>query len=177
MKKDKTIGGKVLRIMTGDITASDTDAIVNAANNRLQHGGGVALAISRKGGPAIQQESNRIGHCPTGGAVLTGGGKLKAKYVIHTVGPRMGEGDEDDKLRSATLSCLKLADGKGMTSLTFPAVSAGIYGFPMDRCAKIMLGEAARYLKGDSKIALVVFCLFDERACQIFEKAFDNLAD
>jgi len=175
--QEMKIGQRVLRIVEGDITEMDTDAIVNAANTRLMHGGGVAAAISRRGGPAIQQESNRIGHCPTGGAVLTGGGNLKAKYVIHTVGPRMGEGNEDEKLRRATRSSLELADAEGMRSVTFPAVSAGIYGFPIDRCAAIMLAEAAAYLQGETGLELVVFCLYGKPSYDVFESALKKLEE
>src|SRR5512139_197799 len=124
------IAGRTLELVEGDITELDTDAIVNAANARLVLGGGVAGAIRRKGGPAIQAECDRIGGTFVGGAVLTTGGKLKAKYVIHAVGPQMGEGDEDKKLRNAALNSLKLADEHHLRSLAFPAISAGIFGFP-----------------------------------------------
>lgn len=157
-----------LDILGGDITEMDTDAIVNAANAQLILGGGVAGAIRKKGGPSIQEECNRIGGTHVGGAVITGGGNLKARHVIHAVGPRMGEGDEDNKLRNATLNSLKLADEHGLRSIGFPAISTGIFGFPMDRCARIMLGTTREYLEGSTGIQRVVFCLFGEESYRTF---------
>ncbi|MDH5542514.1 MAG: macro domain-containing protein, partial [Nitrospinota bacterium] len=112
----RTINSATIEIIEGDITLLDCDAIVNAANDRLILGGGVAGAIARRGGPSIQQECDRIGGTFVGGAVITGGGKLKARHVIHAVGPRMGEGDEDEKLRNATINSLKAADENGLKS-------------------------------------------------------------
>lgn len=157
-----------LEILQGDLTEMDTDAIVNAANAQLILGGGVAGAIRTKGGPSIQEECNRIGGTHVGGAVITGGGALKARHVIHAVGPRMGEGDEDRKLRDATLNSLRLADEKGLKSIAFPAISTGIFGFPMDRCARIMLGTVKDYLQGDTGLQRVIFCLFGEEAFKTF---------
>jgi O-acetyl-ADP-ribose deacetylase (regulator of RNase III) len=165
-----TINDKVLQLIEGDITEKDTEAIINAANAKLVLGGGVAGAIRRKGGPSIQKQCNEIGGTFVGGAVITGAGNLKAKYVIHAVGPRMGEGDEDEKLKSATLNSLKLADEKGIRSLTFPAISAGIFGFPIQRCAEIMLKIVTEYLKGKTKIEKVCFCLFDKNSYDVFER-------
>ncbi|MFH1370282.1 MAG: macro domain-containing protein [Planctomycetota bacterium] len=169
MKVD--IGNGVLEIVEGDITEMVTDAIVNAANARLIMGGGVAGAIRRKGGPSIQQECNKIGGTFVGGAVITGGGNLKAKYVIHAVGPMMGEGDEDNKLKNATLSSLKLADKHNLKSIAFPAISAGIFGFPIGRCAEIMLRTTIDYLKGETGLKRVVFCLFGKESYAVFENA------
>jgi O-acetyl-ADP-ribose deacetylase (regulator of RNase III) len=135
----RKINNSVLELIEGDITELETGAIVNAANSFLKHGGGVAGAIVRKGGRIIQEESDRIGYCPVGQAVITGAGSLKARYVIHAVGPRMGERNEDDKLRSATLSSLNLADDNHLRSVAFPAISTGIFGYPVERCARIML--------------------------------------
>ena len=163
------IGDSMLELHSGDITEMETDAIVNAANARLILGAGVAGAIRRKGGPTIQEECNRIGGTYVGGAVITGAGKLKAKYVIHAVGPRAGEGDEDTKLRNATVNSLKLADEKGLKSIAFPAISTGIFGFPIDRCAEIMLRAVIEYLRAGSGIKKVVFCLFGEEAYKTFE--------
>ena len=112
--KEVSVRGIRIRLIRGDLTEADADAIVNAANSRLQHGGGVAGAIVRKGGRIIQEESNVIGYVPVGGAAITGAGKLKARYVIHTVGPVWGEGDEEAKLRSAVRSTLKLATERGL---------------------------------------------------------------
>ena len=157
-------------LIQGDITEQDTDAVVNAANRELILGGGVAGAIRRKGGDAIQQECDRIGGTQVGGAVITGGGNLKARHVIHAVGPRMGEGDEDEKLGRATLNSLVLADSKGMKSIAFPAISTGIFGFPAERCARIMLEVTCNYLSGESRLLQVVFCLYDSATLALFEK-------
>ena len=169
------VGRSIVELVKGDITELEVDAIVNAANSRLKMGGGVAGAILRKGGWSIQEECDRIGYCPVGGAVITGAGKLKAKYVIHAVGPRMGEGDEDRKLRNATLNSLKLAEKHGIKSIAFPAISTGIFGFPKDRCAKIMLRTAVDYLKAGSSIERVVFCLYDDETYQIFAEELNRI--
>jgi O-acetyl-ADP-ribose deacetylase len=168
MKVD--IANSVLELIDGDITEMDTDAIVNAANAQLILGGGVAGAIRRKGGPAIQQECNKIGGTFVGGAVITTGGNLKAKYVVHAVGPRMGEGDEDAKLESATLNSLKLADEHKLKSISFPAISAGIFGFPIERCAEIMLRATIEYLNTKTGLQRVVFCLFGRESYAVFER-------
>jgi O-acetyl-ADP-ribose deacetylase len=167
MKAD--IGNSIVELRDGDITEMDTDTIVNAANAQLILGGGVAGAIRKKGGPTIQQECNKIGGTFVGGAVITTGGKLKAKYVIHAVGPQWGEGDEDNKLKNATLNSLKLADKHNLKSIAFPAISAGIFGFPTDRCAEIMLRTTIEYLKGETSLKKVVFCLFGSDSYTVFE--------
>jgi O-acetyl-ADP-ribose deacetylase (regulator of RNase III) len=164
------IGKSVLELVEGDITEMQTAAIVNAANARLVLGGGVAGAIRRKGGPKIQQECDKIGGTFVGGAVKTTGGNLKAKYVIHAVGPQMGEGNEDEKLKNATLNSLKLADENNIKSISFPAISAGIFGFPIERCAGVMLRTTIEYLKGETNIEKVVFCLFGQDSYKVFEK-------
>jgi O-acetyl-ADP-ribose deacetylase len=158
-----------IELVQGDITESDTDAIVNAANSQLILGAGVAGAIRTKGGPSIQEECNAIGHCPVGEAVITGGGKLKARHVIHAVGPRQGEGDEEEKLKNATLNSLKVADQNHLKSITFPAISTGVYGFPLDACARIMLTTTRDYLTGSTKLKRVVFALFDNESLKAFE--------
>lgn len=170
-----SVQGRSLELIQGDITELDTDAIVNAANAQLILGGGVAGAIRTKGGPTIQEECNRIGPIQVGQAAITGAGHLKARHVIHAVGPRMGEGDEDGKLRSATLSSLRLADQHGLRSIAFPAVSTGIFGFPVDRCARIMLGTALEYLHGQTNLERVVFCLFGEDTYRTFELTLREL--
>jgi len=162
------IGNHVLELLDSDITEMETDAIVNAANAQLVLGGGVAGAIRRKGGPQIQAECNAIGGTFVGGAVITTGGELRAKHVIHAVGPRMGEGNEDDKLKNATLNSLKVADENNLRSISFPAISSGIFGFPIERCAKIMLETAINYLKGSTGIERVVFCLFGRDSYEVF---------
>jgi O-acetyl-ADP-ribose deacetylase (regulator of RNase III) len=168
MKVD--IANTILELLDGDITEMNTDAIVNAANSLLIMGGGVAGAIRRKGGLAIQMECVKIGRTAVGGAAITTGGKLKAKHVIHAVGPRMGEGDEDNKLKNATLNSLKLADKHNLKSIAFPAISAGIFGFPIDRCAEIMLRTAIEYLKGQTNLKRVVFCLYGQESYDVFER-------
>jgi O-acetyl-ADP-ribose deacetylase (regulator of RNase III) len=169
------VGSSVIELVKGDITELEVDAIVNAANSSLKMGGGVAGAILKKGGWSIQEECDRIGYCPVGGAVITGAGRLKARYVIHAVGPRMGEGDEDNKLRSATLSSLKLAEQHNVRSIAFPAISTGIFGFPKDRCAKIMLRTAVEYLQKGSRIERVIFCLYDDETYKIFEEELEKI--
>ena len=175
---ERRVGATTISLVSGDLTERDVDAIVNAANSRLQHGGGVAGAIVRKGGRVIQEESDRIGSVPVGGAAVTSGGRLKARYVIHAVGPRMGEGDEDRKLRSAMASVLKLATERGMKSISVPAVSAGIFGFPKDRCATILVGETAAFLRDhpDTPLRLVEFCIFDDEARDLFRKEIERIA-
>ncbi len=174
--KSLEIQNAKITLVEGDITEQDTDAIVNAANSRLIMGGGVAGAIRRKGGPQIQQACDRIGGTPVGTAVITTGGRLKAKYVIHAVGPRMGEGDEDRKLASATLSALRVAEENGLKSLTFPAISTGIFGYPIDRCADIMLNTVVDYLQKGSKLQEVRFCLWGKEAYQVFENRLEEIA-
>ncbi|RMH21873.1 MAG: macro domain-containing protein [Acidobacteria bacterium] len=162
--------GTALQLLAGDITELEVDAIVNAANEELKLGSGVAGAIREKGGPSIQEECDRIGGAAVGTAVLTGGGNLKATHVIHAVGPRMGEGDEDRKLASAVRSCLALADRHGLKSIAMPAISTGSFGFPMDRCARILLTEVYRYIQGGTKLERVVVVLHDDEAFETFKR-------
>jgi O-acetyl-ADP-ribose deacetylase (regulator of RNase III) len=173
---DLKINGKFLKVLKADITERNVDAIVNAANSYLQHGGGVAAAIVRKGGEIIQQESNKIGYVDVGSAVLTTAGKLRCKAVIHTVGPRMGEGNEDEKLKQSITSVLKLATQYGFTTISIPAISSGIFGFPKDKCAKILVGQAKRFLQEEhTSLNTVEFCLFDDETLKYFQKEL-NLA-
>jgi O-acetyl-ADP-ribose deacetylase len=176
------VGNAVLEIVPGDITALAVDAIVNAANDHLQHGGGVAAAISRKGGPTIQRESDVVistrGPLQTGEAVITGGGKLAAKFVIHTVGPvwsRHDPAEADRLLCQAVRSSLMLAEQKRLKSVAFPAISTGIYGFPINRAAPLMLKEAANHLGGQTGLERVLFCLYDDASYRVFESAFASL--
>ncbi len=164
-----------IELVRGDITELATDAIVNAANTALQLGGGVAGAIRRRGGPKIQEECNKIGGTHVGGAVITSGGKLKAKHVIHAVGPVHGEEHEDDKLKNATLNSLKLADKYGLRSIAFPAISTGVFGFPKDRCAMIMLSTTIAYVEGPTKLERVVYCLYDEKTFELFSETMEKL--
>ncbi len=170
------IKNSIIELVQGDITEMEIDAIVNAANAQLQLGGGVAGAIRRKGGPSIQQECNEHGPIKVGEAAITGAGNLKARYVIHAVGPMMGEGDEDNKLRNATLSSLKLADEKGLKSISFPAISTGIFGYPIDRCANIMLTTAMEYLPECANLECIVFCLYGAESFNIFAEEAKRLS-
>ncbi|MEN2985326.1 MAG: macro domain-containing protein [Thermodesulfovibrionaceae bacterium] len=174
--EEKKIEEKTLRIMIGDITERNTEAIVNAANNHLKHAGGVALAIVKKGGQIIQEESDKIGFVPTGSAAITTAGALKAKYVIHAVGPKWGEGDEENKLKSAILSSLKIANEYKLKSISFPAISSGIYGVPKEVVAKVLVNTAAEYLKNEqTTIKEIEFCLFDEDTYKYFKAEFDKI--
>ena len=170
------ISGRQLALVQGDITEMDTDAIVNPANKDLILGAGVAGAIRTKGGPAIQEECNRIGGVPVGGAAMTTAGNLKARYVIHAVGPRKGEGDEDRKLRDATRNSLKIAQKHALKSIAVPAISTGIFGFPRARCAQIMVETVLQTLqRADTSLENVVFVLWDRETFQIFEEAVQEL--
>jgi O-acetyl-ADP-ribose deacetylase (regulator of RNase III) len=162
------IGKSKIILKVGDITDESTEGIVNAANEQLKHGGGVARAIVKKGGQIIQEESDKIGKVEVGNVAVTSAGKLKAKYIIHAVGPRMGEGKEDEKLKNATINSLKKAKELGIKSIAFPAISTGAFGFPVERCAKIMLESVKEYLRKERMD--VVFCLFSERDYEIFKK-------
>lgn len=173
---EKTIDKTVLRLISADLTERNVDAIVNAANSRLQHGGGVAGAIVRKGGRSIQDESDKIGFVPVGSAAITTGGDLKARHVIHAVGPRMGEGDEDSKLKKAINIVLVLATEKGIKSISIPAISAGIFGFPKEQCAKILVGETAAFLQTHAtSLELIEFCIVDQEAYGYFEKEMQHI--
>ncbi len=176
MKTKIKIKNSILELQAGDITELDTDAIVNAANAQLVLGTGVAGAIRKKGGPGIQQECTKIGGTFIGGAVITGAGQLKAKHVIHAVGPRMGEGNEDEKLKNATLNALKVAEENTLKSVAFPALSTGIFGFPIDRCARIMLQAAAAHLEGTTSLERIVFCLFDSAGFTVFAQELGHLS-
>jgi O-acetyl-ADP-ribose deacetylase (regulator of RNase III) len=168
------VGDHVLELLDGDITEMDTDAIVNAANAQLVLGGGVAGAIRRKGGPRIQAECDEIGGTFVGGAVITTAGDLKARHVIHAVGPRMGEGNEDGKLENATLNSLKVADENNLKSISFPAISTGIFGFPIERCAGIMLRTTIDYLEDATGLERVVFCLFGRDDYDVFTRRLEQ---
>ena len=173
--KEVTVKGVRLRILRGDLTASQADAIVNAANSHLQHGGGVAGAIVRRGGKSIQEESNRIGFVPVGKAAITGAGTLKARFVIHAVGPMWGEGDEEMKLRSAVRSTLKVATERGLESLAMPAISAGIFGFPKADCAHIIVEEISSFVRSErTSLKEIDLCLMDTEIIGFFEKELEK---
>lgn len=174
--EEKILNNKKMRLLLGDITERDTDAIVNAANNYLKHGGGVAGAIVKKGGKIIQEESDKIGFVETGHAVITSAGNLKAKYVIHAVGPIWGQGQEEVKLKNAVTSALKIADEYKLKSISFPAISAGIYGCPKDMVARTLIQTVKEYLNNPvTSLDLVEFCLFDEDTYRYFKEEFDKI--
>ncbi len=168
--------GRTLQLVRGDITDETTDAIVNAANAYLQHGAGVAGAILRRGGPAIQRESDAWvkTHGPVSHAApaWTSGGNLSCRVVIHAVGPVWGDGDEDSKLGAATTGSLRLADELGLASIAFPAISTGIFGFPKERAAHVMLESIRDYLEKPSSLKLVRVVLYDTATLTAFEKAW-----
>ena len=168
-------GKKEIRLSQGDITESAAEAIVNAANNDLQLGAGVAGAIRRKGGPSIQQECDEIGSIPVGSAAITGAGNLKARYVIHAASMSLGGGTTAEALRSSTAWSLRLAKDRGLKTIAFPAVGTGIAGFPVRECAQIMLGEAVAHLKGESSLQSVQFVLFDAGTLATFEAVWKEM--
>jgi len=167
----------LLSLVQGDITEEETDAIVNAANTRLRGGAGVDGAIHRAGGPSIMEECRKIGGCPIGQAVITTAGNLKAKNVIHTVGPvyQGGTNGEADLLRSAYLSSLRLAAAKGLKSIALPAISTGVYSYPLAEAARIALKAAIDYLRENTDIELIRFVLYDRRAYDTFAAELGKL--
>jgi len=177
-KMEMTVNKTKVSIVQGDLTRQVTDAIVNAANSSLMGGGGVDGAIHRAGGPAILEECKKIvaqqGRLPTGQAVITTGGNLKAQYVIHTVGPiwHGGSKNEAELLRSAYYECLKLATENKLASIAFPSISTGAYGYPVDEAAKIAVSTVVSFLKEQAtSLKDVVFVLFDSRTYQNYRSA------
>jgi len=172
---------QVLRVVRGDITIETSDAIVNAANERLMHGGGVAGAISRKSGGLVQEESDawvrRHGPVATGTAAITGAGRLPAKYVVHTVGPVWGSGNEEEKLGSAVRSALALAETHHLQSISIPGISSGIFGGPKNVCARVIMQASVDYLaqNPDSGIQEIRFCNIDEPTAVAFVTAASYL--
>ncbi len=171
------INDTVIALVQGDITKEETEAIVNAANSGLKGGGGVDGAIHRAGGPSVMEECREIGHCSTGQAVVTGGGNLKAKYVIHTVGPVYSGGNrgEADLLKSAYLESLKKVTKNRLRSVSFPAISAGIYGYPLREVARIALETTINYVKNQEDIELVRFVLFSRDIYNVFSDEMGKL--
>lgn len=169
-----------VEVIRGDITTLDVDAIVNAANSSLLGGGGVDGAIHKAGGPDILtaciEVRNRQGGCKTGEAVITTAGRLKAKHVIHTVGPvwKGGEADEDNLLTSAYRSSLRLAVDHGVKSIAFPCISTGVYGFPKGRAAEIATGAIGAFLRTDSQLKRIVICCFDEENYRIYKSILNH---
>ena len=175
----KKIGHTTLKVIEGNITEEGTSAIVNAANSYLAHGGGVAFAIVKKGGREIQEESNKIveekGPIPVGEAVITKGYHLKAKYVIHVVGPRFGEGKEEEKLRKAIRSVLELAKEHGIKTISIPAISCGIFGFPKEKGTRIIVEETIKFLQENEKqFDEIHFIGVDATIPKLFKEALIN---
>lgn len=173
--KPWTTQGRKLTLKEGNIILLDVDAIVNAANRNLILGGGVAGAIRNAGGPSIQEECNTIGPIDVGEAVMTNAGNLKTKHVIHAAGPVQGEGREDTKLRNATLNSLKIANENKLKDIAFPAISTGIFDFPMQECSEIMIQTVMEFLETHDHPQEVIFCLYGQVAYNVFEKTLDKL--
>jgi O-acetyl-ADP-ribose deacetylase (regulator of RNase III) len=171
--KTSTDGRIVLR--RGDITDAQVDAIVNAANTDLILGAGVAGAIRMRGGPSIQADCDAIGPIELGGAAITSGGKLRARFVIHAAGMHLGGAADEHSLRAATRNSLARAAERGLQSIAFPAIGTGIGGFPIDRCARVMLGEVRDHLVRSVAPATVEFVLFDEASLRAFERELDRI--
>ena len=166
-----------LEIVQGDVTQQDTVAIGNAANSALAGGGGVDGAIHRAGGPTLMSELRaKYKGCPTGSAVITGGGNLKAKYVIHAVGPRYSGSPKDPELlSSAYRKSLELCTQNKISSMAFPSISTGIYGYPVEEASRIALKTVMDYLKDYPEIKLVRFVLFDSKTYSVYEEALQEL--
>jgi O-acetyl-ADP-ribose deacetylase (regulator of RNase III) len=167
-------GGLTVEVLQGDLTQQDVDAIVNAANSDLELGGGVAGAIARAGGPQIQAECRSMGPIEVGDAAITGGGELKARFVIHAASMRLGGRTGADGLRRSTRRSLEIADLRGLRSIAFPAVGTGIAQFPIDECARIMLEEVAAHGQGPTSLTQVRFVLFGDGAEEAFRREADR---
>ena len=171
------IGASTLELVEGDITRQDTEAIVNAANTSLLGGGGVDGAIHRAGGPEILEECRKIGGCPTGEARITSGGRLAARWVIHTVGPiyRDGKHGEAELLASAYRNSLRLAGERGIRTVAFPSISTGAYGYPKAEAARVAIGTAAEYLGENPGIGLVRFVVFSPSDLEAYRQALEEV--
>jgi len=162
-----------IEVYQGDITQLELEALVNAANNRLWMGGGVAGALKRAGGKEIEAEAVKKGPIPVGEAIVTGAGKLKAKYIIHAAVMGQDLQTDTEKIRQATRNSLLRGDELGIKSLAFPALGTGVGGFPLDECAGIMIDEVRRYSAGKTGLEKVVFVLFDQPAYQAFKQELE----
>jgi O-acetyl-ADP-ribose deacetylase (regulator of RNase III) len=177
--KEWTTREKKLRLEEGNLVLLEVEAVVNAANKNLILGGGVAGAIRQFGGPSIQEECDKIGPISVGEAAITGAGNLKAEYVIHAVGPVYGEGNEDAKLANATLNSLRIAKEKKIKSIAFPAISTGIFRFPLKRCSEIMIKVAIDFLKNEENEypKEIIYCLYGQEAFSVFQATLEEFAD
>jgi len=171
-----TINGVTLALIRGNIVEVHADAIVNAANSGLRGGGGVDGAIHRAGGPSIMEECRKIGGCPTGKAVVTTAGRLPAKYIFHAVGPIYSGGTDDERLlASAYQSCLNLAEQHQVKSISFPSLSTGIYGYPLELAAPIALRTIIEHIKKPTCLQQVLMVLFGESAYKVHERVLNKL--
>lgn len=177
--KEWAASEKKIKLEEGNLVLLDVEAVVNAANKNLILGGGVAGAIRQFGGPSIQEECSKIGPISVGEAAITGAGNLKAAYVIHAVGPVYGEGDEDAKLANATLNSLRIAKEKKIKRVAFPAISTGIFRFPLKRCSEIMIEVAMGFLKNEENEhpKEIIFCLYGQEAFSVFQSTLEELSD
>ena len=166
-----------ITLLQGDITDADVDAVVNAANTQLQLGSGVAGAIRRKGGPTIQHECDALGPVSLGEAAMTGGGQLKACYVIHAASMHLGGLTAEGSLRDSTINSLKRAEEKKLSSIAFPAIGTGVAGFPLSRCAQVMLEEVRKHLNSPTNLERVCFVLFDAAALTAFQQTLAAMPD
>lgn len=177
----RRINETTIELVEGDITKLDTDVIVNAANERLAHGGGVAAVIARAGGSVIQKESNqwvqKHGRVPTGSAAITSGGDLQADYVIHAVGPvydAMSPSKAANLLASAVSSALQMADEHDVESIALPAISTGVFGYPVEEAAEVMLGAAIAYAESGTSLERIVFCLYGQSSFDAFAEELEE---
>ena len=174
----RTINGVTLALLRGNIVEVQADAIVNAANSGLRGGGCVDGAIHRAGGPAIMEECRTIGGCPTGSAVATTAGKLRAHYVYHAVGPiYSGRSEDAQLLASAYQSCLNLAEQHQLKSIAFPSLSTGVYGYPLEEAAPIALRTVIEHIRQPTSLQQVVFVLFGQDSFQAFEQALAQVTN
>ncbi|MGQ9788515.1 MAG: O-acetyl-ADP-ribose deacetylase [Candidatus Hadarchaeaceae archaeon] len=166
----------ILELVKGDITQQETEAIVNAANRKLAPGGGVAGAIHRAAGPGLWEECKRLGGCKTGEAKITSGHGLRAKYVIHTVGPvYSGSPRDPEDLRACYLNSLKLADQRGITSISFPAISTGAFGYPIENAAQVSLSAVRDYIRGGTGLKLIRFVLYSESDYHVYRRVLESM--
>jgi O-acetyl-ADP-ribose deacetylase len=164
-----------IQLLRADLTSLKVDAIVNPANPQMQHVGGLGREIVREGGPAIQKESATNEPLLPGTAIVTTGGNLLCRFVIHAVVPRMGEGDEDAKLRAATWAALEKAEELAIAAVAFPAMATGTFGFPFERCARVMLGTTIDFRPRARSLQRVVYCLFGKDPHDIFTRVLKEL--
>ncbi len=174
---EQSVGGKVFKLVKGDITDMEVEAFVFYARPDLKLGTGFGGAIAQRGGPSIQEELNRAGSLGVGEALVTGAGNLKAKRIIHAVGPRHHEPDEEAKLRRTVRSALAAAEESGVRQVAFPAMGVGFYGVSLDLCSTVMLQEIVSRLQRETPLREVVLCVLDPREMAPFEKRFKSISE